>query len=125
MESLELTVTLKRNGVPVGGFPFIRRVEVDELQSFNYDKAADADSTTFSAVPADQIAEMQVLVLRSSKAVTLRLDGQTDAGIVVNAGGMVLLLDCTIDAGAGASNAKVNNPHATDTAVIEGLAAGT
>lgn len=125
MSSLELTVTLRRDGYPVTGFPVTRRIEVDEIQSFKYEKAADNDSTTFAAVPADQIATIQALLLRTSKAVTLRLDGQTDAGIALNAGGMIVILDCTIDAGAGASNCKINNPDDADTALIEGLAAGT
>lgn len=125
MSSLELSIMLRRDGIPSPGFPVTRRIEVDEVQTFKYEKAADNDSTTFSGVPADQIATIQALCLRTSKAVTLRLDGQTDAGIVLNAGGMVIILDATIDAGAGASNAKLNNPDDADVAIIEGFAAGT
>lgn len=125
MSSLELSVMLRRDGIPSPGFPVTRRIEVDEIQSFKYEKAADNDAVTFAAVPADQVATIQALLVRASKTVTLRLDGQTDAGIVINAGGMVLLLDVTIDAGAGASNAKINNPDDADVALIEGFAAGT
>lgn len=123
MESLEASLVIRRNGVVVQNIT--RRIEVDEIQSFNYEKAADNDVTTFSALPADQIATIQFLLARSNKAVTIRLDGQTDAGIVLNAGGLLLIVDATIDAGAGASNAKVNNPDDADTALIEGFAAGT
>ena len=125
MSSLELSVMVKRDGIASPGFPVTRRIEIDEIQSFKYDKAADNDSTTFSAVPADQIASIQALCIRTSKAITLRLDGQTDAGIVLNAGGMIVILDATIDAGAGASNASVNNPDDADVALVEGFAAGT
>lgn len=123
MESLEATITIRRNGVVIQNIA--RRIEVDELQAFNYEKAADNDAVTFSALPADQIANIQFLLARTNKAITIRLDGQTDAGIVLNAGGLLLIVDATIDAGAGASNAKINNPAASDIALVEGLAAGT
>lgn len=123
MESLEATITIRRNGVVIQNIA--RRIEVDELQAFNYEKAADNDAVTFSALPADQIANIQFLLARTNKAITIRLDGQTDAGIVLNAGGLLLIVDATIDAGAGASNAKINNSAASDIALVEGLAAGT
>jgi len=122
--SLKIVLSVEKDGVPVAGFPFVRRLVVDELQEFAYEQANHGDAVTFSAVPADQLGEIQVLVLRSDKLVTLRLDGQSDAGIVVNAGGLVLLVDADVDAGAGASNAKLNN-NSGATATIRGLAGGT
>lgn len=124
MSSLEITLTVKRDGQPVNGFPVTRRIEADEVQHFSYEQAAHGDITTFGAVPADQINTVQALVLRTTKAITVRLDGQSDAGVPLNAGGILIVLDSTIDAGAGASNAKVNN-NSGATALIEGLAAGT
>ena len=120
MSSLELSVMVRCDGQPFSGFPVTRRIEVDEMQSFKYEKAADNDTITFAPVAADQIATIQTLVLHTSKALTVRFNGQTDAGILLNAGGMIIIFDATINAGA-----EVNNPAASAMTLIEGLAAGT
>ena len=126
MPALKVIIDFQENGKSIQGFPIEGRVVVDEVQSFNYEKAADNDTTTFAALPADQIAEIQALVIRPSDVpVTLRLDGQSDAGIVINAGGLLVLVDVDIDAGAGSSNCKLNNPHASTIAIIKGMAGGT
>ena len=124
MPQLKVKIEVDYDGITLPGFPVIRRLELDEGQQFEYEKADDGDATTFSALPADQIATIQALILQTDQVVTLRLDGQTDAGIVVNAGGLVLLFDVTIDAGAGASNAKVNN-NSGATALLKGITGGT
>lgn len=124
MPILKLLVDLEVDGVPLAGFPIIRRLTVDEMHIFDYEKVDDPNPTTFTTLPADQLAEIQALLVRSDKTVTVRLDGQTDAGIVINPGGLILLLDVDIDAGAGAPNAKINNDSGV-TAIIRGLAAGT
>lgn len=124
MSVLRVRIEVELDGAPVPGFPLVRRLQVDEAQVFAYEKANDGDAVTFVAVPADQLAEVQGLVLRSDRQVTLRLDGQSDAGIVVNAGGVVVLLDVDVDAGAGAANAKLNN-NSGAVAIVEGVAVGT
>lgn len=126
MPLVELTLVVKMNGRDVDGFPVRRTLQVDEVQFFDFEKAGDADAVTFTAVPASEVADIRALLLRSDKQVTLRVDGQTDKGIVINAGGLVLLLDVTIDEGAGASNAKLNhNAAATVLAAIKGFCGGT
>lgn len=124
MPALKVTLTVEKDGIKV--LEKIRRLAVDEAQTFQHEQAGHADATTFTAVPADQLAEIQVLVVESDSQVTLRLDGQTDAGIVINAGGLILLFDVDIDAGAGADNAKINhNAAATVLALLSGIAGGT
>jgi len=126
MSSIRIALSVQVNGVEVEGLPVIRRIEVDEFQAFNFEKAGDNDAVTFTALPADQLAEIQMLLLQSDKGVTLRLDGQTDAGIFINPGGLVFLLNVDIDAGAGAPNAKLNHNAAVGIlAAIRGLAGGT
>jgi len=125
MPSVKLTVDLEIDGVKVPGFPLVHRRSVDEVQHFAYDEAADNDLTTFSALPTAQIASIQALLLRPlEQPITLRLDGQSDAGIIINTGGIVIIMDATIDAGA-ATNATVNNPDATAVSKLKGFAAGT
>lgn len=126
MPSIRVSLTVEVDGQPVPGTPIVRRVTADEVQAFDYEKAGDNDAVTFTAVPADQLAEIQMLLLQSDKLVTLRLDGQSDTGIVINPGGVVFLLNVDIDAGAGASNAKLNsNVAPAILAAIRGLAGGT
>ena len=54
---------------------------------------------------------------------SVRLDGQSDAGIVLSAGGLLLLLDITADA-SSTTNATLDNSSGS-TAVVTGLGAGT
>lgn len=117
---LDVTVIIKRNGRDVTGFPFQWRKVVDELQSFAYEKATGGGHET---LPTTQIATLQVLVVTADQALTLRLDGQSDAGIVLSAGGLLLVLDATIDAGVS-TNATLDNSSGS-TAIITGLGAGT
>ena len=125
MPSVKFTVNVEVDGVTVEGFPFIRRISTDEIQHFNYEEAADNDSTTYSTLPIDLIASVQALVLRPlEQPITLRLDGQTDAGLIINEGGFIVIIDATIDAGAS-TNATVNNPDATALSRLKGFAAGT
>lgn len=117
----DLTCTIKKNGQPIPGFaPFVRRITCDEEQLFNYEKATGGG---YVALPVTQLDEVQFLLVTSDKAITLRLDAQTDAGLVVNAGGVVLLLNVDIDAGAS-TNATVDNSSG-ETAALRGFASGT
>jgi len=124
MPTLKHTSILELDGVLLPGFPKVKRLIVDETQQFQYEEANDGDTTTFSAVPADQLATIQFLLIEADQQLTFRFDGQTDTGIVLNKGGLLLLMDVTIDAGAGSSNAKVNN-NSGSTANLKGLAGGT
>ena len=121
---MKLTIIADIDGVPVSGFPLTKELSLDESQSFSYEEANDGDTTTFSAVPADQLAEIQALIITANQQLTFRLDGQSDAGIVLNAGGLIALFNVDIDAGAGSSNASVNN-NSGSTATITGIAGGT
>ena len=117
---LDVTVIIKRNGRDVAGFPYQKRMVVDELQSFAYEKATGGG---YETLPTTQIATLQALVLTVDQAATIRLDGQSDSGIVLNAGGLLLALDITADA-SSTTNATIDNSSGS-TAVVTGLGAGT
>lgn len=117
---LDVTVIIKRNGRDVTGFPFQWRKVVDELQQFSYEKATGGG---YETLPTTQIATLQALALVADQALTVRLDGQSDAGIVLSAGGLLLLLDITADA-SSTTNATLDNSSGS-TAVVTGLGAGT
>ena len=117
---LDVTVIIKRNGRDVTGFPYQKRMVIDELQQFSYEKAT---SGGYETLPTTQIAAVQALVLTADQSITLRLDGQSDAGIPLNAGGLLLVLDSNLDAGVS-TNATLDN-NSGSTANITGLGAGT
>ena len=118
--SYELTISLKRDGENVSGFPVTRRAEVDETVAFEHEEATGGG---FVSIPTGELDEINVLLVRVDQQVTIRLDGQTDAGIVLNAGGMLFILDADIDAGAS-TNVTLSNGSGS-TVNIRGLAGGT
>ena len=117
---LDVTVIIKRNGRDITGFPYQKRMVVDELQQFSYEKTTGGG---YETLPTTQIATLQALAFVADQAVTLRLDGQSDAGIVLSAGGLLLVLDATLDA-SSTTNATLDNSSGSP-ANITGLGAGT
>jgi hypothetical protein len=124
MAKMEIKVTAEIDGRPVPGTPYRRVVDVDESQVFSYEEPDDGEGTTFSVIPMAQLDTINNLLVKPDQAVTIRLDGQTDAGIVLAAGGLLLVVDGTIDAGAGSSNASLNN-NSGSTALVKGGGGGT
>lgn len=126
MPALKVTVLVEVDGQPVPGFPYVRRVVADEVQTFGpYIKVGDANGTTFTALPTSAIVTMQGLVVRADQDVTIRLNGQATAGVLLKAGGLLLILDSTIDAGA-TTNATINlNQAASVLGQVRGLAIGS
>jgi len=130
MPTLTVTVTVAQDGAdPLPGFPLVRRVSVDEVQAFTVEQANAGNTTTWQAVPLANIDTVSFLVLRPDRAVTLRLnDGNADSTtaptIAVAAGGLLLLADCTLSAGAGSANARTSN-NSGATAVLRGVGGGT
>ncbi len=122
-QNLKVTVSVELDGNPVAGFPVTRRISLTETYQFAYEHGDDGDTTTFTTIPDAKVAESQALVLTSDQAVNVRLDGQTDQGILLNTNGLLLIIDADIDAGAG-SNVKINN-NSGSTANITGVGGGT
>ena len=120
MPSFELTVILKRNGVDLPGFPVNRRIETDEDASFQHEEATGGG---FVALPTGEMDEINFLALKTDQQITVRLDGQSDAGIILNAGGLLLIVDADIDAGAS-TNATISNGSGS-TVNVKGVAGGT
>lgn len=121
MPTVKISLSIEVDGQPLAGSPFVRRLAMDEAQAFGpYEKATGGG---FVAMPTGELAEIQFFFAHTNRQVTLRLDGQTDAGLVVNAGGLVLLVDVDIDAGA-LTNAMVDN-SGTAIAALRGFVGGT
>ncbi len=117
--NVKVTINVEIDGQQVEGYPLIKRLTVDELQQFNYEKATGGG---YVALPVDQLSNIQFLVLKPTEQITLRLDAQTDAGIVIAANGIVLLVGVTID--DGTTRATIDNSSGA-IAVIKGIGGGT
>ena len=83
------------NGRDVAGFPY-----QNAWWSMNSNPSPTKKQLVegYETLPTTQIATLQALALVADQALTVRLDGQSDAGIVLSAGGLLLLLDITADA---------------------------
>ena len=117
MPEIRVTVQVEQDGQAVPGFPLVQRLTTEQVVTFApYIKALG----TFTSLPIESVLTVQALIVRTDVAATVRLDGQTDAGIPLQAGGLLLILNADIDAGA-ATNATIST--AAD-ATVRGLAAG-
>lgn len=119
MSSIKITVDVEVDGKRVGNFPFSRRIQITEEQAFQYISSTGGG---YDSIPSSEIAVIKALVLRPDQAVTLRTQNQSDAGILVNAGGIIALVDVVLNSGAS-TNATIDNSSGSD-AQIEGVVAG-
>lgn len=123
MPSIEMEVTVKVNGRVREDLRTVRRLEVDEFQEFDHEEASVCCCCT-SNILSTHLDEVQALLVQAvDQQVTIRLDGQSDAGIVLNAGGLLAIIDCDIDAGASTNVLAINASGCT--ATVRGLAGGT
>lgn len=126
MPTLEINLTIRKDGKPLQGFdPLFLRLNVDEFQSFGpTEEADDGDDTTFSDIPANQIASVQVMAFQAiDQALGLRAYAGSDANgaIRLDAGGLVLIVDAT---GITNTDLDVNN-NSGSTAKTRGFVGGT
>ena len=92
--TLRCVVRLEEDGRPVSGFPLVRELVVDESQEWGLRLAT---LSGFHPLPIEVINAIRVLAVRAVGGdVTLRLSGQTSAGILIRDGGLVLLFGADI-----------------------------
>jgi hypothetical protein len=119
VSTAKITLNLEIDGQQIEGYPLVKRINLDEIQQFSYEKAA---SASYTDIPATEISNIQLLLIRPSQQLTIRLNGQSDAGIVLSANGILLVLDGTLN--AVAANAQVSNASGS-VAIVKGVAGGT
>lgn len=117
--NIRITLLVEKDGNIMEGFPLILRQTVDEFQQFG---PIERTGASFVALPTGELGNVQFLLVRGSLATTLRLDNQSDAGVELAAGGLLLIANATIDAGA-ATNITASIPASTS--IITGIAGGT
>jgi hypothetical protein len=106
----EIEISIKQDGAPLPRFPLIRRIQTVEGQTIATSKAGGDGAGIYVVVPgADAIPALQGFVLSSDSAVNLRLNGQSNGSVPLNAGGIMILIDGNLAAGA-TTNLTINNP---------------
>jgi len=104
MPTLEATLILKLDGLDLAGTPIVARLFVDDVQTLDQNKPDGGGFVALGSLPT-----VQALLVRTlDEPVTVRLDGQSDAGIVIGPAGFIFVFGGTIDAGA-TTNLKVQN----------------
>lgn len=126
MPTLEVTVQVKIDGMPVAGFPLSRRVSADESQSFAVEIPVHGSTGEGTIIPLNFLDSVQSLVLTTDRTITVALNGglpsQGFGCPTVSAGGLLIILNGEL--GNGSSANSINNLSGA-TANIRGIGAGT
>ena len=132
MPDLELSVRVEVDGVPLSGFPLIRRMSVDRIQGVRpLERGIPAQPippaqflpTDYKSFPSEKVEHPFILAVRVlSPGVAVRVSGETTSDIPLRQGGLILIwngLCATLPAGV-----SVLNTSATQDSRINGFVAG-
>lgn len=120
MAQVKVTVLVEVDGVALPGFPFVSRLPYEQVVGWNpYDQAENALGV-FESMPLLTLDVLQALVLRTSGRILVRFNGQSDAGLELEPGGLLIALGAAVEAGS-TTNVRVSAMEDTS---IRGVAAG-
>lgn len=123
MPSLEVIVTASLDGHPLPGSPFTQILAVLSYQTISVKKSVDAEGV-FTTIPTvDALTPLCLVLLTCPDAqLVYRVNGQTDSGITIPAGGLLLVSNSDIGSGA-TTNLEVSNSSSGAVATIQGVIA--
>ena len=107
---LELTVSVKVDGISYPNFPLIRRLQVDQLQPLGQIQTANSGYTSLAGL----LTILQAGILTTDQSLSFRMNNQSTGSLPVNAGGLICFFDVAIDTATllsaliGASDAAIN-----------------
>jgi hypothetical protein len=117
MASVVVEVHIKVDGEPIRGFPLVRRLSVDEIQTAKpYEKA---DGGGFVDLPIAELGTVQFLLIEPDQATTYQFADGAAGNIALNANGLLLLVNSNLTATPEVDNSSGN------TAKIKVQAGGT
>lgn len=94
MPTLTVTLSIRLDGASVfSDGPLVRRLEVDAAEVRVFEKASDGNPTTFTNLIATTLGTLRALLVRPSRDMVVRLNGQSNAGVPLSADGLLLILD--------------------------------
>src|SRR5271156_6576418 len=113
---VEIEVNIRVDGVPLDGFPLIRRMTPAETGQRRYVKP-DGDGATY--VQASQLATDNLAIVWTDSPIGVGINAK--GPIPLNAGGFIIICDAAIAAGA-TTNITVNNAgsQAANILLVEG-----
>ena len=117
MPTLEFTVLVKRDGQPISGYPLVRKLTVTEVENKVFTQATGGG---FTAMTVGPLASLTGLVIQPDQQLSVRLNGQAAGEWVLNANGLLLILDATINTAALASLQNASGSTANITALVGG-----
>lgn len=120
MAFLQLRLNAEMADQLLPDLPYVRRREYDEVRAFAFDQATGGG---YQAAPITGLATIQLLILVPDKAITVRVNGQTDAGVPVGAGGLYVVGETTID-NSSDDAVQIDNSSGS-TVTVRGVAFGT
>jgi hypothetical protein len=121
-----LSVELTEDNLPLVGFPYVRAFEAADHQPWDY-LAPSTPIVAYRTAPPTRLAEIDGAVFWTDKAICVRLNGQIDGEIVLDAGGLLALWDCVLD-DSPVSNLEISRtdtPAGTGAARVRGIAIGS
>lgn len=123
MPIVNLVLQAEVNGHPFPSSPFLQSMEVDQIQVISVQMPVTLVDVYQTIPTIDSFTSLAMLLLQNPDAQLIyRFQGQSDSGLVVPAGGMVLISGAMLDSGA-ASNVLCNNSSSNGPATIVGFAA--
>lgn len=123
MPVVNLVLTAEINGARVDGSPFTQIMELFGEQARGFTTLKPVDTVgVYAVIPGiDDLTAISVLLLSNPDAELIyRFAGQTNAGLTVPAGGLLLLSGASLEDGV-----LVNNSSSGAAATIVGMVAGT
>lgn len=119
MATIQVTLDIKEDGQTLPGFPMTQQLTPTETSRLTYSRASGAG---FNELALGDLDTITVLMVKPSEAVTLRFNDQTDQGLPVNAGSILLLMNTAIPSGA-TSKVSLENTSGSAVDIIQ-VAAG-
>jgi hypothetical protein len=116
-----VTLTIQEDGVTIPGFPVVKTLTTAE--SAGRQVLVRASGGGYVNLPVAELGDVNLLMVDTTQALSIRFNDQTDAGLPMNASGLLLLVNSAIPSGA---TAKVSADNASGSAAtIVQVAGGT
>ena len=97
-----LSIELTEDERPIYGFPYIKSLEIEDQQPFDYQAEPTVDQQgnpvkVYKTAPPTRLGEIDAVALWTDKLVCLRFNGQIDGDVPLAPDGVVVLFDCVLD----------------------------
>ncbi len=124
-DEYRVVLTISKNGEDLPNMPIVKRYIYAQGTETNLALAPDNNSSSYHALAALTMSPLGVFFLQTDQAVNLELN--VNAGVPLQAGGLILILGTNMAQATPANNVQVNNPALTGgvTANVSIVGAGT